>query len=55
MKTFFILYWSMFLIGIWAIRSYAQYYRQHIMRHEYAERHRRRVDRAHAHQQMNLF
>lgn len=55
MKLFFILYWGTFLAGYWAIRSYSAYHRQHVLRHEYAERHRRQIDRSHGRHQLNLF
>lgn len=43
MKLFFIIYWTIFGIGWLLARSYKKYYRHHIQRHRYAERHRRRL------------
>ncbi|KKR08471.1 MAG: hypothetical protein UT55_C0072G0005 [Candidatus Peregrinibacteria bacterium GW2011_GWE2_39_6] len=42
MKIFFFLYWCTFFAGYLVIRSYGHYYRRTVLRHEYAERYRRR-------------
>lgn len=54
MTTFFILYWSAVLLGLWGARSYSGYHRQHVLRHRYAELHRSRVQRT-EHTQSTLF
>lgn len=55
MKTFFIIYWTIFCIGWLLVRSYKKYHRHHIQRRRYAERHRAQIARLNGHRQLRLF
>jgi hypothetical protein len=55
MKTFFIIYWTIFGLGWLAARSYKKYHRHHIQRHRYAERHRAQLNRLNGRPQLRLF
>ncbi|EKD93387.1 MAG: hypothetical protein ACD_28C00158G0004 [uncultured bacterium] len=43
MKIFFLMYWMTFIAGYLTWRSYNNYYRRSVLRHQYAERHRRQL------------
>lgn len=45
MTLFFIIYWGGLLALALGVRSFQSYHRQHVLRHEYAERHRASIRR----------
>jgi hypothetical protein len=55
MKTFFIIYWAIIIAAALAYRSYDRYYRHHVKRHEYAERHRRKLSQLSGRSQLQMF